>query len=225
MATAPAPPTATKAGNPFAALKKAPPVVWLGAGGVAIGLTYAVLRDRNTPPVTEVPLSAEPGPQQYESLGVPAAPLGYVQGPIVSEPAETVGAVGQTALETLAEMYGTLIPLLIASIERQAAQPPPAPQPIPGGGPPPPPAPAPPPNPVPPKPSLPPGYNAGPTITETSPKKTFPGAIGWARIASGGAGSAHWIDYHVRYTNKLQRWRYRPNVSPKRWDKIWEGAA
>jgi hypothetical protein len=69
------------------------------------------------------------------------------------------------------------------------------------------------------------GYRAGATVDMgANAKKNFPGAIGWVRIADGDKGAAHWIDVHVRFCNKLERWRVRPNAKGSPWNKTWSGA-
>lgn len=86
---------------------------------------------------------------------------------------------------------------------------------------PPPSAPAPRPNPV---SKLEAGYRAGATVDMgPNARKTFPGAIGWVRIADGGTGAGHWIDVHVRFCAKLERWRVYPNKTGHPWNKIWQG--
>lgn len=69
-----------------------------------------------------------------------------------------------------------------------------------------------------------PGYHAG-TRVNMGPKaaKTFPGAIGWVRIGDGGKGAQHFIDVHVRFCNRLERWRVLPNAKGSPWRKTWAG--
>lgn len=68
------------------------------------------------------------------------------------------------------------------------------------------------------------GFRAGATVNMgANAQKTFNGAIGWMRIADGGKGADHWIDVHVRYCNKLERWRVRPNKKGSPWQKLWSG--
>lgn len=68
------------------------------------------------------------------------------------------------------------------------------------------------------------GYHAGSTV-DMGPKarKTFRGAVGWARIGDGGKGAAHYIDVHVRFCTRLERWRVRPNAKGSPWQKVWQG--
>ncbi len=69
------------------------------------------------------------------------------------------------------------------------------------------------------------GYRAGSVVDMgKNARKKFPGAIGWVRIADGGKGADHWIDVHVRYCKKLERWRVRPNAKGSPWNKTWSGA-
>lgn len=70
-----------------------------------------------------------------------------------------------------------------------------------------------------------PGYRAGATVDMgPNARKTFRGAVGWARIGDGGKGADHWIDVHVRFCNKLERWRVRPNAKGSPWMKTWHAA-
>lgn len=67
------------------------------------------------------------------------------------------------------------------------------------------------------------GYHCGSTITDGDLHKSFSGAIGWARVASGLTGADHWIDYHVRFCSRLERWRVHPNRTGSPWAKVWAG--
>lgn len=232
--------------NPF---KNVPTPVLIAGGGAVIGLGYVALKSRGES------ASGEPIPAEDENL-YPATPVAdygdvstqsyvpsgvaYVSGAGGGEDASsTVGAVGQTALDSvlglataaigaLGQQAGTatetagavatrpeLSPELLAAIRPAAPTviTMPAPQPPPPARPATPVAAA--------KPdALRAGYSRFPMPVKY--KKTFPGAIGWARVASGGAGSKHWIDYHIQFPKgKIQRWRYYPNVSGGRWTKIW----
>lgn len=76
-----------------------------------------------------------------------------------------------------------------------------------------------------PLPKLEAGYHRGTTVDMgKGAKKSFPGALGWVRVASGDTGAKHWIDIHVRYCNKLERWRVRPNAKGSPWNKTFSGS-
>lgn len=69
------------------------------------------------------------------------------------------------------------------------------------------------------------GYHGGATVNlGPNARRTFTGAIGWIRIGDGGKGADHWIDVHVRYCNKLERWRVYPNRKGSPWNKTWQGS-
>lgn len=68
------------------------------------------------------------------------------------------------------------------------------------------------------------GYHAGSTVNMgPHAQRHFPGAIGWVRIGDGGKGAGHYIDVHVRFCKKLERWRVRPNAKGSPWQKLWNG--
>lgn len=218
-------------------IKKVPVPVLVGGGGLIIGIAYIAAKGRQDNAPAEVTdeglVPATPVGDEYADNGamygtVPSG-VAYVQGGAGGEDASsTVGAVGQTALDTVAGIANTAI----ATLARQQNPPPdadlaqviqatkPTIVTVPMPQPPPPPRPA--------TPAaatkaevLPAGYHRGNSVSEAKYKKVFPGAIGWARIASGGKGRAHWIDYHIRWPKgKIQRWRYTPAAGTK-WKKIY----
>lgn len=67
-----------------------------------------------------------------------------------------------------------------------------------------------------------PGYHGGSHVNMgASAQRTFPGAVGWTRIGDGGKGPDHWVDIHVRFCNKLERWRVYPNRKGNPWTRTW----
>jgi hypothetical protein len=110
------------ASGPAALLKKIPPWGWaIGAGGV-LGLGYTLYRGRRTPDAQvagETELTGD-GLTEYDLATQPSPGGAYYPSPPVSDvSAETVGAVGQTALETgIGGIVGIVetLPSLIAAV-------------------------------------------------------------------------------------------------------------
>lgn len=102
-------------------LKRIPPWGWaIGAGGI-LGLGYTLYRQRRTPDA-QAPPAGESASDFYGEYDLAAQPSPggayYPSTPIIAEPAETVGAVGQTALETaIGGITGVIenLPALIAA--------------------------------------------------------------------------------------------------------------
>jgi hypothetical protein len=117
-----APPTPPAAGaTPKGLLKKIPPWGWaIGAGGV-LGIGYSLFRSRRDPTAIDAAPAGE-ADLAYEDYTLSAQPSpggAYYPSPgVVDVSAETVGAVGQTALETVVGgITGVVesLPALIAS--------------------------------------------------------------------------------------------------------------
>lgn len=100
MAPQPTPPAAkAKPGN---ILKRIPPWGWAIGAGAVLGIGYTLYKGRREPEVLDAPVGEEALAGEYD-LATQPSPGGayYPSTPIIAEPAETVGAVGQTALETV----------------------------------------------------------------------------------------------------------------------------
>lgn len=216
-------------------LKKLPTPVLIAGGGAVIGLGYAFLRDRNGGEDTSAVDEAYVDPYAYASEGVGAIPTGvaYVGTPTPTDSGEVVGAVGQTALDSLLGLVGEILnrpqpPIVIPPGYGVINPADPGNGSLPASPPPPPatPTPAPTQPTKPKKPGLPPGYHAGGTITDGKLRKNFPAAEGWARVGSGGKGKDHWVRYHVIFWkgNKWLRqvWQIRPNIQNPSWNKVGE---
>lgn len=227
MATDPvsAPASPARSQGSLAAIKRLPrPVLYAFLGAVIAAGFVLYKRATSTPPgdTVEGPDMADTGVGSVPAeqlAGVPS-PV-YVQPSVpLPEPAETVGAIGQTALETLVGLIGTVIdpartqPQVDVGAEigeiisHLPLTPPPAPAPIQAN--------------VPTAaPTRPPGYNTGNTVAG----KTFSGAVGWKEIPT---PDARFNDYHIAFRDhRLERWRkHLRNHDGQRagtWDRIWSG--
>lgn len=212
------PPTAATAPKPSGLLKKVPTWGWLVLGGSALGLGYALYRDRHSAAPSDVPPGEDAiDPALLSSQPSPAGFVSNAAGPVDS--GETVGAVGQTALETsVAAITGLFdaLPGIITSF-RDPVFPQSLPQtPAPGsaggssGA-----APAP--------PKAPGAPHVGPGVTYHTAggkhNKFFPQAY---RLAAA-SKSGHNHDFNVFYykPHKDERWRY--NDSSHRYSLVATG--
>lgn len=222
-------------------LKKVPVPVWLGLGGAAIGIGWSYAKNKGQEEATPLPAT---GTEPIDAYTSDYSQYGYDSTgsvpPIYAAPSgdsgETVGAVGQTALETLGDAFGSLsdfvtanapppldLPALITALREPYTG-------IPQGAAPTPVAvnPAPKPATVA-SPTKPPGYHSGGRVHNTSGtvSRTFSGASGWIEIPT---PDNRFSDFHVAFPNHvLQRWRgwgrgsHVPVSKRGDWDKIWEG--
>lgn len=202
-----------------ASIKRVPRVVWLVAAGGGLGLVYAKKRAAKNQAVadaTVTPAAADPGALSYSPSPVGAA---VAAPPDSTGAAETVGAVGQTALETSLTSLTTIINTLLSREYGPNYQQPSFPNnPSPAVAPPPP-QPAPPSSSGPVRPA---GYLAKNTINTGTGTKTFPGASGVKELARD--NKAGIIAFGVAYPNHvLQRWHY-DNAGAHRgaWRKVSE---
>jgi hypothetical protein len=223
----PAPPTADRPGSMGALLKRVPTWAWVVGGGGILGIGYAMYRDRRMgveegPPAGEESLAEL---SEYD-LATQPSPGGayYPSQPIIAEPAETVGAVGQVALETLAGAFTGLIETLPGLIEAgrapepvvvgdMAAAPPPdsgagftsAPTPGPGAA----------------RPRPAPRRTPAPRPSVTILGKKFNGATRFHEIPT--PGMPHGRDFNVFYPKPHQDERWRYNTQTRQWRKIASG--
>lgn len=116
-AKAPAAAAKTAGGKLAAAAKKVPPVVWVGAIGGGLVLGFIALRRNESADSAEAMAEAQtymggdPSAYGMSEDGMSYIPAGVgVSTPVIppAEGAETVGAIGQTALETFGTVFGTL---------------------------------------------------------------------------------------------------------------------
>lgn len=200
----PAPPTRAGLG---ATLKKIPPWGWAVGIGGTLGIGYALYRGRRDPTAQEAPAGETDlaGYTEYD-LATQPSPGGayYPSQPIIAEPAETVGAVGQTALETVVGGITGIIESLPGIIE--ASRPPdpvpvtdlpaaPAPQPL---------TPAPAPAPAP----------QGVTVLG----RRFPNAVRSAEIPTPRLQSR---DFNIHFPGgRVERWRTWTDKGQRKWRKI-----
>lgn len=209
-----APPTPPPAGKtPGKFLKKIPPWGWaIGAGG-ALGLGYTLFRSRRDATAIDAAGAGEAdlaATSDDYTLAAQPSPGGafYPSNPIIAEPAETVGAVGQTALETVVGGITGIVesvPALLAAVPVAepnewgpegiasilAAMPQaPAPQAAPITAPKKPPATKPP---------------TGVTILG----RKFPNATGYTERANKGVGRT----FDVQFSGRVERW--------ETWDAEW----
>lgn len=210
MAETPAGANAPTANNIKDIIKKVPTPVWLAIGGVTIGLAYAAWRDRNTPDVVETEGNTGESELGYAEVdyGVSSPIIPPSVQPNYPDSGETVGAVGQTALETLLAGQQSMFDTLLGWIENQQ------PAPLPASGPPPPASPAEPPG-TPqqtPPPSAgrrrnkPAHYNAGSVARNPSGTVSLarPGASGWIVIPD---NSREFALFNFSFPNgKTERW-------------------
>lgn len=215
-------------------IKKIPTPVWLGLGGAAVGLGVVALKGRQEP-APEVPPVGEGDALLTDEYGLePYSPTAV--GPVYAapsvEPAETVGAVGQTGLETIGDFFTGFIeglPELIGSIREPydgvpQSQPPQViiQQPVTPG---PSPAPSPAPGPAPHAANKPASYASGPPPHARGSVSN--GATGHKEITT---PDTRFRDFHVSYGNHtLKRWRWWatgahvPKAKRDTWDLIWTG--
>lgn len=201
---APSPPVAAK--TPRGLLKKVPPWGWaIGAGGV-LGLGYTLYRNRRTAtaidgaPAGEADLAADGVDYQFAAQPSPGGAY-YPAAGVSDVSAETVGAVGQTAVESvIGGITGVVetIPALLAAVPQSewgpegvasliAAMPQaPAPQAVPISTPAAPPA-------------------AKPPTGVTILGRTFPNALSYKELSNPGIGRTFDVKFHGR-TERWETW-------------------
>lgn len=192
-------------------LKKIPTWGWLLVGGASLGVGYSLYRDKRNPDALEgsagqTDLEAGLGSDDYYYAGSQPSPIGVVSPAAPYDNTGQVGAIGQTAFETLVEAVTGVVETVPALIEAGRGEPPvinvmPA-------------APSPAAAPEPPR--------QGPAPPQTSVNilgKHFAGAYRYQEIPTPRLKSR---DFNVfwRKPHKDQRWRRNPDG---KWTKIAEG--
>jgi hypothetical protein len=114
-AKAPTAAAKTGLGKLAKAAKKVPPVVWIGAVGGGLVLGFIALRRGESADATEAEAEAQSyiGGEDGTSYGMAEDGMSYIPAgvgvstPVIAPPesAETVGAIGQTALETFGSFF------------------------------------------------------------------------------------------------------------------------
>jgi hypothetical protein len=118
-----APPNPAATSGPKALLKKIPPWGWAIGAGATLGIGWRLYKGRREPEALDAPVgeaSLDPGTAGYDLATQPSPGGAYYPAPIGEDiSGETIGAVGQTALETvIGGITGVVesLPTLIASV-------------------------------------------------------------------------------------------------------------
>lgn len=203
-------------------LRKVPTWGWLLVGGAGLGIGYSFYRDRRNPDglegsAGEESLTAGLGEEDYYYGGSQPAPIGVISAPAPYSETGQVGAIGQTAFETLVDAITGIYESVPAIIEAARPDPieatplPAAPPPDYSGSPitaPPAPSPAPAPAPTPVQPT-----------SVTILGRRFSGAYRYTEIATPNLRSRDFnVYWHKPHLD--ERWRRSPDGT---WRKIAEG--
>lgn len=192
-------------------LKKVPTWGWLLVGGASLGVGYSLYRDRRNPA-----LEGSAGEQSLEAGLDPSldyyanqpAPIGVVSPPAPYDNTGQVGAIGQTAFETLVEAVTGVVETVPALIEAGRGDPVPINITLPQ-------TPSPAQSPTPPR-SGPP--KQGPTSVSILGKR-FVGAYRFAEVQTKVPGAREFnVFWHKPH--KDERWRHGKSGN---WSKITEG--
>lgn len=224
-----APPNPGAMSGPKALLKKVPPWGWAVGAGLTLGIGYTLYKGRREPVASDAPVGEESlagtDLTGYDIATQPSPGGAYYPAPLGSDVSgETIGAVGQTALETVTSGITGIVeslPSLIAAV----------PQPTPsdpidyaGLGEffhaiiPQAPAPAPAPIPTTPKPPAAPSQPRGVTILG----RTWERAISYKEVINDRRGRT----FVITWPHRKEMWdTWIPKGSnTRKWVKVWEKA-